>query len=356
MQELICVSQSSAASCRSTARAIGAAPLIETPPGFEYRRVSGSASHEWSTPTQLDLEVMRSARMAGIPDQIAEMARLASMGRPKLADFPTSQRRKQSANVPSESEEEEVGVPDADPLQDGSSAPTGADATITQAVTKLTRSQLTSLLRKSRRAWTLKTVLVREAVERVQQFLAIASTPLLMRALQKTLHAKPEEIYKLMEHSISEHFQLQAQLPGSAFATPVRFLWAVAGIHDCLQADRVAEARARCMLLLAQGDRLSIDRGSWVVASELALHGTSPATGVIRSAHLADGVRASSHAADRRPVVRCLPFQKLQDYDNLSEKKKKLGTKRSSQAPSSAASSEPQTSCGIHSQDGSYRD
>ena len=48
------------------------------------------------------------------------------------------QRRKQSANVPSESEEEEVGVPDADPLQDGSSAPTGADATIIQSVTKLT--------------------------------------------------------------------------------------------------------------------------------------------------------------------------------------------------------------------------
>ena len=37
--------------------------------------------------------------------------------------------------------------------------------------------------------------------------------------------------------------------------------------------------------------------------------GTSPATGVIRSAHLADGVRASLHAADRRPVVRSLPSE-----------------------------------------------
>ena len=49
--------------------------LTQKPPGLDGADVSGSA--------ELDQEVMRSARQAGIPEeQIAEMARLASRGRP----------------------------------------------------------------------------------------------------------------------------------------------------------------------------------------------------------------------------------------------------------------------------------
>ena len=116
-----------------------AAADVETPCGLGHRRDLRAAAAEWSSPTQLGMEVMRSARLAGIPEeQIVEMARLASMGRPKLSDFPASQRKQLPSNVLSESEDDEPGPQEQDPLQDGSPAPTGADVAITQAVTKLT--------------------------------------------------------------------------------------------------------------------------------------------------------------------------------------------------------------------------
>ena len=90
----------------------------------------------------------------------------------------------------------------------------------------------------------------------------------------------------------------------------------------------------------------SIGRGSWVVASELALEPAPP---------LASFAQHTLPTESEPPCTRLLDsrwfdlfLQKLQDYDNFSEKKrkkkkkkkKKLGAKRSSQAPSSAASSE----------------
>ena len=155
---------------------------------------------------------------------------------------------------------------------------------------------------------------------------------------------------------MSEDFQCQAQLPGSSpvavssrgwlemrsrvqnYVTPVRFLWAVAGIHDCLRAGKVEEARARCMLLLAQGDQLSIDRGSWIVASELALEPAPP---------MASFAQHNLPTESEPPYTRLIDgrwfdlfLQKLQDYDTLTEKKKKLGAKRIAPASSSAAPAE----------------
>ena len=170
-----------------------------------------------------------------------------------------------------------------------------------------------------------------------------------LRALRRTLTSKPEEIYAAIERNMVEDFQMQAQLPGSSaipvsarawlelrsrvqnYTTPVRLLWGIAGIHDALRAGQVAEARARSALLLAQGDQLSIDRGSWIIAGELSLEEAPPAAAFAAHTLPGDSEAPYSRLIDGRWFD--LFLQKLNDYDNLSEKKKKLSSRRNPQAP-----------------------
>ena len=56
----------------------------------------------------------------------------------------------------------------------------------------------------------------------------------------------------------------------------VRWCWQVAGIWDALIAGRVAEARARCGLLIAAADQASIDAGNWVVSNVALLEAPPP--------------------------------------------------------------------------------
>ena len=73
-------------------------PGFSPPPGLqpEFQPVEG-----------LDLEVVRSARAAGIPEeQIKEMASVALQGRPRLADLPAPSRKRPTIGVLSESEDE----------------------------------------------------------------------------------------------------------------------------------------------------------------------------------------------------------------------------------------------------------
>lgn len=154
---------------------------------------------------------------------------------------------------------------------------------------------------------------------------------------------QPEELHKSIEQRMEEDFNLQAQIPGSAaiqltarawlemrsrvqnFQTPVRLLWAVAGILDCLRAQRYAEARARACLTLAMGDQLSIDRGSWLIAGELSLEDPPPLSSFSQH-HLPQEHEAPfTKLVDGRWVD--LVVQKLHDYDSLAEKKRKLGAK-----------------------------
>ena len=94
---------------------------------------------------ELDQEVMRSARQAGIPEeQIAEMARLASRGRPKMADLPASSSKPHIRFVDplEESEEdladvEETNLLSGDPMQD-------AVTKLTQIAAQLTKQKTPS--------------------------------------------------------------------------------------------------------------------------------------------------------------------------------------------------------------------
>lgn len=102
--------------------------------------------------------------------------------------------------------------------------------------------------------------------------------------------------------------------------------WSAAGVWDALQAGAYAEAQARVGLLLAAGDQLAIDRGSWVVASELLLEDGPPMA--VFAAHTLPSELDQPYTklVDGRWMD--LVLRKLADYDLLAEKKKKLNFKR----------------------------
>ena len=150
---------------------------------------------------------------------------------------------------------------------------------------------------------------------------------------------------------MEDDFMVRNQMPGSApvgvsarawlemrskvqgFQTPVRLLWGIAGVLDALRSNAVEEARARCCLLLAQGDQLSIDKGNWVVASEMSLEDPPPMA----------AFQAHTLPMDTEPPYTRMELflAKLADYDSLNEKKKKLGYKKTPDPAAGPRSDKP---------------
>ena len=142
-----------------------------------------------------------------------------------------------------------------------------------------------------------------------------------LRALQKALVTQPEEIVKSIEGRMQEDFNLRGQVPGSAavqltarswlemrsrvqnFQTPVRLLWAIGGVLDALNQQRISEAKARCCLALAAGDQLSID--SWFMAGSGGAHVRgSTSAGELCSTQFANGPRSTLHPPGGRSLAR----------------------------------------------------
>ena len=165
-----------------------------------------------------------------------------------------------------------------------------------------------------------------------------------LRALRNALTRQPEEIAKAIEKNMEEDFFKVSQMPGSSsvnvtarawlelrsrvqgYQTPVRFLWSVAGVLDSLRANKVQEARARCGLILAMGDQMSIDRGSWIVAGEVSLEDPPPLAAFNNHTLPTEAEAPYTKLIDARWLE--LFLSKLNDVDLMNEKKKKLNSKR----------------------------
>lgn len=164
-----------------------------------------------------------------------------------------------------------------------------------------------------------------------------------LRLLRKSLASNPKSIFETIENNMADDFQSVRQMPGSTavqvssrawlelrsrvqnYATPVRLLWGIAGAHDALRRGATEECRARLALLLCQGDQLSIDRGSWVVASELGLEDPPPMTSFLQHRLPSEAEPPYSKLIDPRWME--LVLHRLNEFDQLSEKKKKLQKK-----------------------------
>ncbi len=295
--------------------------------------------------TSGDYDMASSARQAGVPEhQIEEMLKLAMKGRARLPDFPASSKPPGRRNVLSESEDEEEEAAAATGAAAGSGLPSGDP--IVSALEKLTQiaSHLTIEKKKGK---TLDALLDGVGLGDAASSSASGGSrrhAAALLALRRTLSKQPEQIVKSIEKNMLQDFHKVAQLPGSApvdvtarawlelrsriqgYQTPVRFLWSVAGVLDCLRSGNVQEAQARCYLILAMGDQMSIDRGSWVVAGEVALEDPPPMASFNNHTLPTEAEPPYTKLIDARWLE--LFLSKLSDVDSLNEKKKKLSARR----------------------------
>ena len=312
-----------------------------------------------------EYDLLRAAREAGVPEEhIRQMAAIASKGKPKLPDFPLAARSKQPSQIDPLSESEEEGALDAleanDPEQSYGDSATASNPQLFKAISKLTEiaSHLTDQRRKSK---TLEALLDGGAVGGTDgsngSGTSIRKYSAALRALRKTLHSNPQELYRVLERNMEEDFQMRTQLPGSTptavsarawlelrsrvqnYQTPVRLLWGIAGVVDCLKANQIDQAKARCMLLLAMGDQLSIDRGNWLLAGEMSLEEHPPLSAFATHTLPTELEAPHTKLVDGRWVD--LFIAKLNDYDNLADKKKRLGARRLPKPGDAAADAVP---------------
>lgn len=313
------------------------------PPGLEGPFVS----------EQLDLEAVRTARAAGVPEEyIVEMSRLAAQGRPRLPDFPMNAKSKRVKADPLSESDEEADVDEVEQMDPDAAG--SSEAALALAITKLT-SITADLAKQKKQSRSLDALLDGVGPDGPGDGSGGSGTrkyAAALRALRRTLSQRPEEIFQVVERNMAKDFQVQQQLPGSTpvqvsarawlemrsrvqgFIPPVRLLWGIAGLLDCLRAGAHSEARARACLLLAQGDQMAIDRGSWVVAAELSLEESPPMSAFQAHSLPGEGEAPYTRLIDGRWFD--LMLQKINDYENLSEKKKKLSMKRTPAAPPQA--------------------
>ena len=287
----------------------------------------------------LDPDVVRSARAAGVPmSQLQTMSKMIQKDRPKLTDLPA--RPVVPKNPLSESEDEgDAGALDTT-MADGQ----GQDP-MQVAVLKLT--QIAQRLSKQKKSGSSLDLILDGGSGSLSEASSSSSShksAAALRKLRRTLLDQPKLIYEVIEQNMAEDFQCLTQLPGAQavpvsarawlelrskvqhYQTPVRLLWGVAGVLDCLRSNDIDAARARCGLLLCQGDQLSIDKGLWTVAAELSLEDSPPFSSFATHALPTQTEAPHTKLVDGRWMD--LILHRLSSYDLLTEKKKKLGAKK----------------------------
>ena len=254
----------------------------------------------------LDPTVAVAALGAGVDEEsLKEMQRLLSVGAPKskklqeprvTVDPAFAPPRPHAKGVLSESEEEEEEAAadasgSADPVQDPVQA----------ALLKLTRIATVLTSEKVRKSKVSK---VEAALDGISSSGLTEGSGLgsgkraatARRVLRASLQENPTEIYSLLERLMLEDLCHQTMTPGvpaprlcarawmehrskiGAYRTSAQSAWSACGILDSLIGGDVAGARARTCLLILMLDQAAVDRGSWVLASELGLEQGPPMT------------------------------------------------------------------------------
>lgn len=128
-----------------------------------------------------------------------------------------------------------------------------------------------------------------------------------------------------------------------AYKTSAFSCWSACGILQDLINGRVAHARARAGLLVLQLDQCAIDRGSWGLASELALEQGPPLSTLASHTlpSVSDGESPFSKLLDARWAEVFLTH--LQDAENYVTKRRNLGKKVSSQDDASDDKQHPKS-------------
>lgn len=338
LKELAGPSRPAALRKPSGASTTQAAPC--NPPGLE--RVTFAEPEK-------EYDLLRAAREAGVPEEhIRQMAAIASKGKPKLPDFPISSSSK--AGISYRPFVRERGGRSSGCIGGQRSRATRCrQCNCQQSPTLQSHIKADGDCEPSDRP--------KEEEQNSRGVVRWWSSGWYRWQPQQRHHSNPRELYRVLERNMEEDFQMRTQLPGSTptavsarawlelrsrvqnYQTPVRLLWGIAGVVDCLKANQIDQARARCMLLLAMGDQLSIDRGNWLLAGEMSLEEHPPLSAFATHTLPTELEAPHTKLVDGRWVD--LFIAKLNDYDNLADKKKRLGARRLPKPGDAAADAVP---------------
>ena len=244
----------------------------------------------------LDPSVVAAARKAGVGE--AELLRLGSMVSKshKLGDAPgTSRKPIMAADSEEEDEVESEEVPEEEEELVEDRQNSMGNHSMQKAVMKLTR--IVDSLAAQKKPRGLDALLDGADAESQDPSSSSSgkSKAALYKKLRRSLLEDPKYVFQTIEHLMDEDFQLLRMAPGVPvlslistrvwmeyrsrllhYPTTLRYVWAIAGIHDCLRQGRSDEARARCALMMAAADQTSLDGGNWLLSQEILLEEPPP--------------------------------------------------------------------------------
>ena len=244
----------------------------------------------------LDPSVVAAARKAGVGE--AELQRLGSMVSKshKLGDAPGSARKPIMAV---DSEEEDEAESEEAPEEEEELVEDRPDAlgnqSMQKAVMKLTQIVGSLAAQKKPRGLDALLDVADAEAQDPSSSSSGKSKAALYKKLRRSLQEEPKYVFQTIENLMDEDFQLLRMAPGVPalslistrawmeyrsrllhYPTTLRYVWAIAGIHDCLRQGRSDEARARCALMMAAADQTSLDGGNWLLSQEILLEEPPP--------------------------------------------------------------------------------
>ena len=163
-----------------------------------------------------------------------------------------------------------------------------------------------------------------------------------LRSLRALLTKNPRLIYQALEARMQEDWNTMSSVPGvagsssisargwlehrskiqGAYPSAIRAAWCLAGVWDCLQQNKIEEARARAALGVAQWDQQAVDKGQWLVAAEVGLEDGPPVSSFMGHRPLESWEAPHTRLIDGRWLE--LILAKLKDIADYQEKKQRL--------------------------------
>lgn len=333
----------------------------------QQSRVTFAPSTKKPAPTpqsaypSLDPSVVSAALAAGVSvENLQEMERMVGSGASgsRRLREPALRRRKKEDSDPDAplhlSEEEELEAEEE--LDEPGSPEDGSPSSVAVALSQLTKVVTMLSADKMKKAKSSK---IEQALDAVGSGTgsdlgstgSVKRAAAARRALRLALQESPEEISNVVERLMTEDLMSQTLFPGmppvglnarawlehrsrvGAYKTSAYCAWSACGILDDLIAGRVRHARARAGLLILQLDQTAIDRGSWVLASELSLE-QGPPLGSLANHTLpsvGDGESPFSKLLDARWSEVMLSH--IKDAEDYVQKRRNLGRRTAEDAP-----------------------
>ena len=242
----------------------------------------------------LDPSVAAAAKAAGVPPAtLAEFERLLGQpGRGRMAPEPSLP---QAADPLEESEGEALEEEDGDGLANVVSGLPGRSSRADASQAELFAAAMFKMMEGYSRGQAAKGSALERALDGVGGGTGeVAGLPSgrrnasARRALREALITSPADISSVIERLMQE--DLASSAPGvgmvqqtsarawlehrsrvGPFPTAMNLAWCAAGALDALKGGLVEQARARLNVMLMVIDQMSVDKGSWTLASELTL-------------------------------------------------------------------------------------